>query len=131
MKKLKDQIKKPMNKLAYSAWKVNKLTPLHDYIIVSDMNFDERLTSNGLVIISDDMKNSGIRPRWGRVYAVGPEQNEIRVGQYVLVSHGRWTRGVKIEDSNGEITIRRVDNNDILIVSDEPVVDETMGEKTI
>jgi co-chaperonin GroES (HSP10) len=120
-----------MNKSAYSAWKVNKLTPLHDYVIVSDMNFDERLTSNGLVIISDDMKNSGIRPRWGRVYAVGPEQNEIRVGQYVLVSHGRWTRGVKIEDSEGEITIRRVDNNDILIVSDEPVVDETMGEKTI
>lgn len=120
-----------MNKSAYSAWKVNKLTPLHDYVIVSDMNFDERLTSNGLVIISDDMKNSGIRPRWGRVYAVGPEQNEIRVGQYVLVSHGRWTRGVKIEDNEGEITIRRVDNNDILIVSDEPVVDETMGEKTI
>ena len=39
----------------------------------------------------------------------------------------RWTRGLEIEDSEGEKTIRRVDNKDILMVSDEPMQDETVG----
>ena len=45
----------------------------------------------------------------------------------MLVSHGRWTRGLDILDNEGEKTIRRVDNNDILMVSDEPQQDETVG----
>jgi hypothetical protein len=58
---------------------------------------------------------------------VGPDQKEIKVGQYVCVAHGRWTRGLEIEDPTGEMTIRRIDNNDILMVSDEPMQDETIG----
>ena len=46
-----------------------------------------------------------------------------------MISHGRWTRGMKIEDDEGEKTIRKVDNNDILLVSDEPVNDLTMSDK--
>lgn len=113
----------------YKPTKVNEVIPLHDAVIVSDMEFTERKSSAGLFIPGDDMKSSGIRPRWGRVYAVGPEQKDIMVGQYVLIAHGRWTRGIKIEDSNGERIIRKVDNNDILLVSDEVVQDETMSDK--
>jgi co-chaperonin GroES (HSP10) len=120
-----------MNKHIFDAHKVNKVTPLHDSVIVSDMNFEERTTSSGIVVVSDDGKNSGIRPRWGKVYAIGPEQRDVTIGQYVLVAHGRWTRGIKIEDEKGVHTIRRIDTNDILAVSDEPVVDDTMGDKTI
>ena len=115
----------------FQAHNVNKLKPLRDSIIVKDMNFDERVSYSGLIIVKDDGKNSGIRPRWAEVYAVGPEQTEIKVGQWVCVSHGRWTRGVKIKDSTGEHTIRRVDNNDILIVSDTPVKDQTMSDKVV
>jgi len=115
----------------FEAHRVHKVTPLHDAIIVSEMNFEERKTSSGIVVVSDDGKNSGIRPRWGKVYAIGPEQQEIKVGQYILVTHGRWTRGIKIMDDSGEHIIRKVDNDDILLVSDEPVMDETMGDKTI
>lgn len=118
-------------KLAYSSWKVNRIKPIHDTILVHDMKFDERISQFGIVIPNDDMKNSGIRPRWAQVYAIGPEQKDIKVGQYVLISHGRWTRGVKITDSEGEKTIRKVDNNDILLVSDEPVNDYTMSDKVI
>jgi hypothetical protein len=60
---------------------------------------------------------------------VGPEQEHLKVGEYILVSHGRWTRGIKIEDANGERTIRKVDIKDILMVSDEPVEDQTMSDK--
>ena len=120
-----------MNKFLFDAHKINKLTPLHDSVIVSDMNFVERKTSSGIFLVSDDAKNSGIRPRWGKVYAVGAEQKHVKVGQFVLIAHGRWTRGIKIEDEHGIHTIRKVDNNDILIVSDDPVIDDTMGDKTI
>jgi len=116
-------------KLAFDPNKVNKVIPLKDAVIVSDMVFDERITHGGIVLLNDNMKSSGIRPRWGRVYAVGPEQTEIKVGQYILVSHGRWTRGIKILDNEGEKVIRKVDNNDILLVSDEPVNDSTMSDK--
>jgi co-chaperonin GroES (HSP10) len=117
--------------LAFQPHKIKQLRALHDSVIVSDMAFDERISNGGIIIPNDDMKNSGIRPRWGRVYAIGPDQTDIDVGQYVLVSHGRWTRGVDIEDDNGKHTIRKVDTNDILMVSDEPVQDSTMSDKVI
>ena len=102
------------------AIKVNKIRALRDHIIVSEMNFKERLTTSGIYIPSDDMKSTGIRPRWAQVYATGPAQQDITVGQWILVAHGRWTRGIDIED--GELahkrTIRKIDPKDILLVSD-------------
>lgn len=118
-------------KPAFSATKISKISALKDTIIVSDMVFDERISHGGIVLPNDDMKSSGIRPRWAKVYAIGPEQTEIQVGQYILISHGRWTRGIKIDDGNGEKTIRKVDNKDILLVSDNPVNDSTMSDKVI
>ncbi len=117
------------SKFAFSPHKVKKILPLRDSIIVSDMTFEERISNGGIIILNDDMKSSGIRPRWAKVYAVGPDQKDVKVGQYILISHGRWTRGIKIEDDEGVRTIRKVDNNDILMVSDEPVNDQTMSDK--
>lgn len=99
---------------------------IRDHVIVAEMNFNERFTASGIWIPPDDKTDSGIRARWAKVVAVGPEQETIKVGQYVCVSHGRWTRGVELD---GE-TIRRIDDNDILLVSDDPHVDETMGIDT-
>ena len=110
---------------------VKEIRALHDDVIVSDMEFNERITSGGIVLRNDDMKNHGIRPRWAKVFKVGPQQNEIKVGQYILISHGRWTRGIKIETDDGDYTIRKVDLKDILAISDEPVFDETLSDKAI
>jgi co-chaperonin GroES (HSP10) len=118
-------------KLAYAPHKIQKIRALNDNIIVCDMKFDERLSSGGIILPNDDMKNSGIRPRWAQVYAIGPDQKDVTVGQYVLVSHGRWTRGIEIEDEFSQKTIRRVDPNDILLVSDTPMADQTMGDKVL
>lgn len=117
------------SKFSYAPHKIKKILPLKDYVVVSDMAFDERLSNGGIVLLNDDMKSSGIRPRWAKVYAIGPEQKDIQVGQYILISHGRWTRGIKIEDDTGVHVIRKVDNNDILMVSDEPVNDQTLSDK--
>ena len=119
------------SKLAFAPNKVSKLKPLHDTILVSDMSFDERITNGGIYLLSDDMKSSGIRPRWAKVYAVGPNQKDFIVGQYILVNHGRWSRGIDIENEEGKKTIRKVDPNDVLLVSDKPVHDATMSDKVI
>lgn len=107
--------------------KVNQLRALHDHILVCDMQFDSRISHGGIILLSGDKKLEGIHPRWARVYAVGPNQKEVRVGQYVCISHGRWTRGIEITDDDGEKIVRRIDNNDILLISDNPMVDEIIG----
>lgn len=112
--------------------KARRLVPLKDTVLVSEMKFEERLSSGGIVLLDDDMKSSGVRPRWAKVYAIGPEQKDVDVGQYILIAHGRWSRGVIIDSSiHGKQTIRKVDNNDILLVSDDPVEDETISDKGI
>ena len=104
---------------------------LKDTILVHGMEFKERLSRGGLILLDDDMKSQGIRPRWAQVYAVGPDVRDIQVGQYIMIAHGRWSRGQAIEDEEGEKTIRKVDPNDILLISDEPVNDYTMSDKII
>lgn len=113
---------------AYEAKKIKSIRPLHDHVLVTDMNFKERVTSSGIIIQSTDGKLEGIHARWGRVYAVGKDQKDVQAGQYILVKHGRWTRGTLVEDSQGERTLRRVDNADILLVSNEPMQDESLGQ---
>ena len=100
-------------------------------VVVYDMSFDERITSSGIVLLNDNSTTRGIRPRWARVYAVGPDQQDVRVGQWILVAHGRWTRGVEIDDGDDIRVIRKVDPADILLVSDEPVVDDTFADAKV
>jgi len=89
--------------------------PLRDGILVRNMDFGERKTASGLIVLSDDGKAGGIHPRWGEVIAVGNEQLDVQVGQYVMVAHGRWSRGFEL---NGE-TVRTVDPKDVLGIQDE------------
>jgi hypothetical protein len=99
--------------------RISNLTPLGDSIIVSNMNFGGRQLSSGIIMLGDDAKTDGIRPRWAMVFAVGPEQKDVIPGQWVLVEHGRWTRGCLIEMQGTEMVIRKIDSNAILLVSDK------------
>jgi co-chaperonin GroES (HSP10) len=98
----------------------DQIKALHDNVIVSDMEFDTRITQSGLILPNDNGTTLGIRPRWGRVYAVGKDQKDVQVGQWICVAHGRWTRGIDIDDGTGQTkrTIRKIDPADILLVSD-------------
>ena len=67
-------------------------------VLVVDMWFGEQTTASGLIISSDDGDTRGIYPRWGRVYSKGPRNKDpFKEGDWILVSHGRWTRGLKFE----------------------------------
>lgn len=119
-----------MTKAAFEPHKIRKeqLKPLNDAVIVSEMNFEERLSDGGIILVKDNGKSSGIRPRWGKVYAVGPDQKDVKVGTWICVEHGRWTRGLEIEDENGKQTVRRVDPKDIMMESDELPKDMTFSD---
>jgi hypothetical protein len=50
------------------------------------------------------------------------------VGEWILLEHGRWTRGVTVELEDGtDIVIRRADTKAILMVTDEDPGDNTFG----
>jgi hypothetical protein len=123
-----------MTRPAYSPHQLKKhqIRAIKKDVIVTDMSFDVRLSTGGLILLNDNGKSTGIRPRWGRVYAVGKDQQDVQVGQWICVAHGRWTRGLDIEDGESitKRTIRKIDPNDILLVSDSETrpQDDTMSE---
>lgn len=96
-----------------------EIKPLHNSILVTEIDFGSRQLSSGVILLGDDGKTDGIRPRWARVYAVGSEQQDIRVNQWVLIEHGRWSRGLKVIKDGEEIIIRRADPEAIIFVSDK------------
>ena len=104
-----------------------KIRALHNNVIVRDMSFEGRTLDSGIVLLADDGKTDGIRPRWARVYAVGPEQKDVTVGQWILLEHGRWSRGIKIQKDGEEFTIRRADPEAIMMISDEQPEAETIS----
>ena len=107
----------------------NDITPLKKRVLVSDMHFGETKSKGGIIIVDDDGTAGGIHPRWGKIYAVGKDQVDVKVGEWVMVSHGRWSRAFKLNrkekgtagDIGVELEVRMIDENDILLVSqDEP-----------
>jgi co-chaperonin GroES (HSP10) len=115
-------------KPAFAPHQIQSIRPLGDTVIVEEMVFDSRTLSSGIVLLNDNGTTAGIRPRWGRVYAVGPNQAHVQLGQWICVAHGRWTRGVEIEDAKGVRTIRKVDPRDILLVSNTQPDDATVSD---
>jgi len=97
----------------------NDIKPLKKRVLVSDMHFGETKTKGGIILTDDDGSEGGIHPRWGKVYAIGDQQEDVKVGEWVMVSHGRWSRGFKIKKKGVELEVRMIDENDILLVSDE------------
>jgi co-chaperonin GroES (HSP10) len=98
---------------------IGTLTPVGKRVLVSNMYFGEQKTKSGLIIRDDDGTTRGIYPRWGQVHSIGPDNNDgLNIGDWVLIEHGRWTRSVKIDEGNGEIELRMIDEDAILGVSD-------------
>lgn len=117
-----------MTNKAFDPARVSELIVFGDTILATDMVFDERIV-HGIVLLNDDMKSAGIRPRWCTVYKIGPDQKDVKIGDKILVEHGRWSRGIKIRDDEGVKTIRKIDPNGIMGTSDQPINDNTMSDK--
>ena len=97
----------------------NDIVPLKKRVLVSDMQFGATKSKGGIILLDDDGTEAGIHPRWAKVYAVGNQQEDVKVGQWLLVAHGRWSRAFKVKKDGKELDVRMIDENDILLVSNE------------
>lgn len=111
--------------------KANKIKPIRKHILVRDMNFGEQKTLGGIILRSDDGKSEGVKPRWAKVFAIGPEQTDVKIGEWVLVEHGRWTRGLEVEEEDGtKFTMWRIDPEGILLTADQRPAGAEFGQYT-
>jgi len=103
------------------------INPIRDRILVTDMNFGDVKAASGIIIPGADGKTAGIHPRWGKVWAVGPQQKDVKVGEWILIEHGRWTRKFEIEENGEVIRVHGVDNKAIMMSADERPNDVLRG----
>lgn len=104
------------------------LKPLRDNVFVTNINFDEEITTTGIILQSDNGKGQGVKPRWGQVWAIGPDQTDVKVGEWILMEHARWTREMEYENNDGTITkLYMADTKGIMLVSDEKPKDVVRG----
>ena len=96
------------------------LRAIGNRVLVTDMYFGEQVTESGIIISSDDGKTRGVYPRWGKVYRKGPLVDEpYDIGDWILVEHGRWTRGINLIDGDEELEVRMIETESVLGWSDE------------
>ena len=107
-----------------------KVRALAKDILVVDMDMGDMTTSSGIVIQSDNGKAHGVKPRWAKVYKVGSEVDvDVKVGQWVLIEHGRWTRKINIDDGEGVKDFQKVEIKSIMAVADERPNDFYIGQE--
>jgi co-chaperonin GroES (HSP10) len=94
--------------------KAKSIRAIKDDVLIRDMYMGEMKTQSGIIIGSDDGKNHGVKPRWGKVYAVGPDQTDVKVGDWILVEHGRWTRKFPVEIDGETIELQKVEVKSII-----------------
>jgi co-chaperonin GroES (HSP10) len=106
------------------------LRAIGNRVLVRDMHFGEQRTKSGLILRDDDGQTRGIYPRWGKVYDKGPDNtDDFKIGDWVLVEHGRWTRGIDMNIDGEDVTLRMVEAESILAYSDEKPDSVNIGEE--
>lgn len=107
-----------------------QVRPLSKDLLVINMDMGEQVTSGGIVIMSDDGKAHGVKPRWAQVYKVGDQcEIDVEPGQWVLIEHGRWTRKIKIDDGEGEKEFQKVEVASVIAVADQRPNDFYIGKE--
>jgi len=97
-----------------------QVRPLSKDILVYDMDMGEQVTASGIVINSDNGKAHGVKPRWARVYKIGDScELDVKVGEWILIEHGRWTRKIKIDDGESVKEVQKIEVSSVLAVTDE------------
>lgn len=99
---------------------LNDIVPIKDRVFVTDLDNGEKITRGGIIIKDDDMTERGMRDRWARVFKVGPDVTDLAPGQWILVKHGRWTQGIKVESETGDTKLWLVEYPEsVIAVADE------------
>jgi hypothetical protein len=102
--------------------KEHTLSPMPNKVFVTDLEIGEVTRTSGVIIANDLGKNYGLRDRWAKVYKLGEGVEDISVGEWVYIEHGRWTVGLDMIHEDGtEFKTWMVDWPDACIMtSSEP-----------
>jgi hypothetical protein len=85
-------------------------------VLIED--FGLKKTASGLYLNDKDGSHESIKPRWFQVTHVGPDNKDFQVDDYVLVAHGRWSRGFTLDDET-KTKYYHLDIEEILMISDK------------
>jgi hypothetical protein len=83
--------------------------PLKKNVFVTGLDSGPTITAGGIIRPDDNMSATGIRPRWACVWAIGPEVEDIKVGEWVFIEHARWTNSIDIRLPSGTVRVWKVD----------------------
>ena len=83
---------------------MSTIRPIHDKVLAKMIDgFGNRKTAGGIIIQEADGTEKAIRPRWFEILFTGPEQADVQPGEYVLMAHGRWSRGIDYEGDKEKV----------------------------
>jgi co-chaperonin GroES (HSP10) len=97
-----------------------KLAALNDTIIfefldeIQDGFFATR-TKSGLILQTQNPEMNASLPRWGKVYAVGPDVKDVIVNDYILLAPLHWSTNFKF----GDTRYNRAFEKDVLLIADD------------
>lgn len=83
-----------------------KARAMPNKLLVHNMEKGTRKLASGIVLPNDDGKEHGVRCRWAQVFSVGKDVRGLEENMWVLVEHGRWSRGMQLD---AELTVYSVD----------------------
>ena len=110
------------NKLTHNKYLnsiVGNITPLKDKVLVKNLDKGEQKTKHGIIILDDDGSEAGVRPRWAEIWKVGKDIKDVKPGEWILISHGRWSRTFIVHEDNNKFDANLIDYPDsILLITD-------------
>ncbi len=83
--------------------------PIRNNVFVTDLDSGPHQTQGGIIIPDDNLSARGIHPRWARVWSIGPDVEDIQVGEWLFVEHARWTNAIDFEFPAGTVRVWRID----------------------
>jgi hypothetical protein len=87
----------------------SEFRPLKKNVFVTDLDGGMHVTKGGIIRPDDNMSATGIRPRWACVWAIGPDVEDIKVGEWVFIEHARWTNSIDLRLPSGSVRVWKVD----------------------
>lgn len=110
---------------------VEAFRPLKNNVFVTDLDSGPHATAAGIIIPDDNFSERGVHPRWARVWAIGPEVQDIEIGEWIYVQHARWTNSIDLAMPKGVVRIWRVEwpESVLLAAAEDPrtVLPITLG----
>lgn len=101
---------------------LDAMTPHALRVFVTELESGPRRTKAGLILIDDNMTIRGIRPRWCQVWKIGKDVVDVKVGDWLLVEHGRWSFGIEgeVNGEDGKVWHIEFPKAVLLISEDDP-----------